>query len=372
MKFIISSDYFLKKLTAIEGAIGGNASSPILSNFLLELNNSQLKVTASDTENTMVAHLEVQGEGIAKIAVSATLLLQTIRTFPSQPLTFFLENESNLQIIASQGEYDMPYFDGEEYPPEITIEEAITTVIDPGVFSRGISKTIFATGNPEFSMLMSGVFMEYNEEKFSCSATDSHKLVRYTRKDVTSSGKEIAFVIPKKTLSLLKGILQTDSEQEMTIEYNKKNARFIIDDINLTCKLIVGDYPNFDNVIPKENPNILTVDRKLFLNAVKRISIFSNETNHSMRLSITGQQMSMVAEDFDYSKKGSETMPCDYQGEDMEIGFNAKFLAEMLSNLETEHVSIEMSLSNRPGVLLPISENDNESIVMLVMPIVLS
>jgi len=369
MKFIISSEYFLKKLQVIEGAVPTGNTKPILSNFLLQLHNNELKITAASEDNTIIAVLEVEGEGTATVAVPASLLLKTIKTFPSQPLTFLLENKTNLQITASQGKYDMPCFDGDEYPPEPAVEDAITTTINPLVFNKAINSTFFATATPELSQLMSGVYMEYNTDRFRCSATDSHKLVRYERTDVTSS-QNISFVIPKKTINLLKGILYKD-EEELTIVYNQKNAKFIFNGITLISRLIVGEYPNFDNVIPTQNPNVLTVDRKLFLNSVKRIAIFSNETNHSMKLAITGQQLLISAEDFDYSKSGSESMPCSYEGDDMEIGFNSRFLSEMLSNLESDHVSIEMSLPNRPGILFPIDSNEHESIVMLVMPIVL-
>ena len=218
---------------------------------------------------------------------------------------------------------------------------------------------------------MSGVFFQFNSKELTFVATDAHKLVKYTRTDVTAD-KSAEFIMPKKPLNLLKGIL-SGSENNVTIEYNDTNAKFIFDKTVLVCRLIDGKYPNYEAVIPKENPNKLTVDRASFLNSVRRVSIFSSKTTHQIRLKMAGTELNISAEDLDYSNKADERLSCDYQGDDMQIGFNSRFLSEMLNNLNANDVLIEMSLPNRAGILTPIDGTDEgELVTMLVMPVMLN
>jgi DNA polymerase-3 subunit beta len=214
-------------------------------------------------------------------------------------------------------------------------------------------------------------FFQFSTESLTFVATDAHKLVKYQRTDIAAS-ENAEFIMPKKPLNLLKGILAAN-DTEVTMEYNDSNARFTFDNIDLVCRLIDGKYPNYEAVIPKENPNQLTIARNQFLNSVKRVSIFSNKTTHQIRLKIAGAELNISAEDIDYSNKAEERLTCDYQGDDLQIGFNSRFLTEMLNNLTSDDISLEMSLPNRAGILTPIDGLDEgEQITMLVMPVMLN
>lgn len=371
MKFIVSSSQLLKQLQVLGGVINNNNTLPILDNFLFELDTNQLKITASDLETTMSSTIEVESDSKGAIAVSARLLLDTLKTFPDQPLTFKTEENSTIEISSSQGKYDMAYFSGDEFPKAVALASPSKTVLNGGILATAISKTIFAAGNDDLRPVMSGVFFQFSPESLTFVATDAHKLVKYTRTDVTA--EEVAeFIMPKKPLNLLKGILGS-SDSDVTIEYNNSNAKFVFDNVVLECRLIDGKYPNYEAVIPKENPNKLTVDRGAFLNSTRRVSIFSSKTTHQIRLKMAGTELNISAEDIDYSNKADERLNCEYQGDDMQIGFNSRFLTEMLSNLESTEVVIEMSLPNRAGILTPVDGTDEgEQITMLVMPVMLN
>lgn len=371
MKFIVSSSLLLKQLQVLNGVINSNNTLPILDNFLFELNNNQLTVTASDLETTMSAVLEIESESTGSIAVPARLLLETLKTFADQPLTFTVEDNNTIEISSSSGKYALAYANGAEFPQAATLAEASKTIVPAEVLSTAISKTIFATGNDDLRPVMSGVFFQFSTEGLIFVATDAHKLVKYSRTDVKAD-QTAEFIMPKKPLNILKNILSV-SEAEVSIEYNDSNAVFSFDNYILTCRLIDGKYPNYEAVIPKENPNKLLISRTLFLNSVKRVSIFSSKTTHQIRLKMAGTELNISAEDIDYSNKANERLTCDYQGDDLEIGFNSRFLSEMLNNLASDEISLEMSLPNRAGVLTPVDGlTDGESVTMLVMPVMLN
>lgn len=371
MKFIVSSTYLLKQLQVLGGVINSSNTLPILDNFLFELDGSKLTVSASDLETTMVSLLDVESNSNGSIALPARLLLETLKTFPEQPLTFKVEVNNTVEISSNHGKYALAYANGEEFPKAVALEDPSKTIVLGDILSTAISKTIFAAGNDDLRPVMSGVFFQFSTEGLTFVATDAHKLVKYTREDVKAS-QLAEFIMPKKPLNLLKGIL-AGSEEEVTIEYNDSNAKFTFDNSQLICRLIDGKYPNYEAVIPKENPNKLMIDRTQFLNSVRRVSIFSNKTTHQIRLKIAGAELNISAEDIDYSNKAEERLTCDYQGDDMQIGFNSRFLTEMLNNLNAEEVKLEMSLPNRAGILTPADGLDEgESITMLVMPVMLN
>jgi DNA polymerase-3 subunit beta len=371
MKFIVSSSLLLKQLQVLGGVINSNNTLPILDNFLFELSENQLKVSASDLETTMSSVVDVESDSSGSIAVSARLLLDTLKTFPDQPLTFKTEGDNIIEISSDQGKYDMAYFSGDEFPKAVSLPSSSTTIVPAHILGTAISKTIFATGNDDLRPVMSGVFFQFSSQSLTFIATDAHKLVKYSRTDVTAD-QTAEFIMPKKPLNLLKGILG-GSDSDVTIEYNDVNAKFTFDTIILVCRLIDGKYPNYEAVIPKENPNKLTVDRASFLNSVRRVSIFSSKTTHQIRLKMAGTELNISAEDLDYSNKADERLSCDYQGDDLQIGFNSRFLSEMLNNLSSNDVLIEMSLPNRAGILTPIDGTDEgEQVTMLVMPVMLN
>ncbi|MDG5491352.1 DNA polymerase III subunit beta [Psychroserpens sp. SPM9] len=371
MKFIVSSTYLLKQLQVLGGVINSSNTLPILDNFLFELKDSKLTVSASDLETTMSSTLDVESDNDGSIALPARLLLDTLKTFPEQPLTFVVEENNTVEISSNHGKYALAYADGAEFPSAVELDNPSTTTIAGDILATAISKTIFAAGNDDLRPVMSGVFFQFSTQGLTFVATDAHKLVKYTREDVKAD-QVAEFIMPKKPLNLLKGILAANDDA-VTIEYNDSNAKFTFENSVLICRLIDGKYPNYEAVIPKENPNKLNIDRTQFLNSVRRVSIFSNKTTHQIRLKIAGAELNISAEDIDYSNKAEERLTCDYQGDDMQIGFNSRFLTEMLNNLNADQVQLEMSLPNRAGILTPIDGLDEgEHVTMLVMPVMLN
>ncbi|UAB80892.1 DNA polymerase III subunit beta [Marixanthomonas sp. SCSIO 43207] len=371
MKFIVSSSYLLKQLQVLGGIINTNNTLPILDNFLFNLDGSSLTVSASDLETTISSKLEVESNEKGSVCIPARLLLDTLKTFPEQPLAFTVEDNNTVEISSNHGKYALAYADGEEFPTAVELSDPSATVIQGDILATAINKTFFATGNDDLRPVMSGVFFQFSSEALTFVATDAHKLVKYTREDVTAT-ETAEFIMPKKPLNLLKSIL-AGSEDDVTIEYNESNAKFTFENTEMVCRLIDGKYPNYEAVIPKENPNKLSIDRTQFLNSVRRVSIFSNKTTHQIRLKIAGSELNISAEDVDYSNKAEERLTCDYQGDDMQIGFNSRFLTEMLNNLTSDDVSLEMSLPNRAGILTPVDGLDEgEQVTMLVMPVMLN
>ena len=371
MKFIVSSSYLLKQLQVLGGIINNNNTLPILDNFLFNLDGNSLSVSASDLETTVVANLDVESNESGSVCIPARLLLDTLKTFPEQPLTFTIEDNNTVEISSNHGKYALAYAAGEEFPTAVELKDPSATTIQGDILATAISKTIFASGNDDLRPVMSGVFFQFSTEGLTFVATDAHKLVKYTREDVSAS-QAAEFIMPKKPLNLLKSIL-AGSEEEVTIEYNESNAKFSFENTTLICRLIDGKYPNYEAVIPKENPNRLSIDRNQFLNSVRRVSIFSNKTTHQIRLKIAGAELNISAEDIDYSNKAEERLTCDYQGDDMQIGFNSRFLTEMLDSLASDDVSLAMGLPNRAGILTPVDGLDEgEQVTMLVMPVMLN
>jgi len=371
MKFIVSSTYLLKQLQVLGGVINSSNTLPILDNFLFELNKSSLTVSASDLETTMSSTIDVESDSEGSVAIPARLLLDTLKTFPEQPLTFIVEDNNTVEISSNHGKYALAYASGDEFQKAADLDDPSTTLINGDILANAISKTIFAAGNDDLRPVMSGVFFQFSTEGLTFVATDAHKLVKYSRADVRAN-QTAEFIMPKKPLTLLKGILAA-SDSDVTVDYNDSNAKFTFDNTILVCRLIDGKYPNYEAVIPKENPNKLVIDRNQFLNSVRRVSIFSNKTTHQIRLKVAGAELNISAEDIDYSNKAEERLTCDYQGDDMQIGFNSRFLTEMISNLTADEVQLEMSLPNRAGILTPTDGLDEgEHITMLVMPVMLN
>lgn len=371
MKFIVSSSYLLKQLQVLGSVINSNNTLSILDNFLFELNQNKLTVSASDLETTMSATLDIESTAEGSVAIPAKLLLETLKTFPEQPLTFSVSENATIEISSNSGKYALAYQPGEEFPKSASLEDPSVTKIPAEILATAISKTIFAAGNDDLRPAMSGVYFQFAPTGLIFVATDAHKLVKYSRTDVTAN-QNADFIMPRKPLTILKSILAA-SDAEVSIEYNDSNAVFSFDNYILTCRLIDGKYPNYEAVIPKENPNKLQIDRAQFLSSVRRVAIFSNKTTHQIRLKIAGTELNISAEDLDYSNKAEERLTCDYQGDDIQIGFNSRFLTEMLNNLQSDSILLEMSLPNRAGILTPVDGLDEgENVTMLVMPVMLN
>ena len=372
MKFIVSSSLLYKEIQVLGGIINSSNTLPILDNFLFEINNNKLVLSSSDLESTMTSQIEIESTSTDKIAISAKLLTDILKTFSEQPLTFIKTDNNTIEISASNGKYSLAYLNGDEFPKQVEILDAHETIINGSNLGNAINSTIFASGTDDLRPVMSGVFFQFNSESLKFVATDAHKLVKFETTEYTAS--EVSeFIMPKKPLQILKGILQT-VDSDLTIQHNDSNAKFIFDKSSITCRLIDGKFPNYEAVIPKDNPNVLTIDRQLFLNSARRVSIFSNKTTNQVRLKLAGSLLNISAEDFDFSNKADENLECQYSGDDIQIGFNSKFLIEMLNNLDSDMITLSMSHPNRAGIIRPLIESgeSKESITMLVMPVMLN
>ena len=373
MKFIVSSLKLLKSLQALSGVIGSKNTLPILDDFLFQLGEKDLKITTSDLDVTMSVTLQPDMvEGTGEVTIPARLLLEIMKNFPDVPITISVDSNLAVELIAGEGRYKLAGHKSDEFPQLPVMTETSTWEIPADVLAKGFEKTVFATGMDEIRPIMSGVLMEMTEYYLTFVATDAHKLVRYRRMDVKS---EVAasFIMPKKPINQLKNILATLADEPVRIEFNKTNASFVFGDYVLVCRLIEGRYPNYEAVIPKNNPNQLTIDRQTFLAAIRRVAVFSSKATHQVRFRITGQEIMLTAEDIDFYNEAKERLMCSYTGDDMEIGFNSRFFQEMLGNFDSEEVKLEMSAPNRAGILTPVgNENESEDLLMLLMPVMVN
>ncbi|MCT4621974.1 MAG: DNA polymerase III subunit beta [Schleiferiaceae bacterium] len=372
MKFIVSSGQLLKELQKLIGVINPSNTLPILDNFLFDLAGEQLKITASDLETTMTTELNVNSSEDAKICIPAKILVDSIKSFPEQPLTFTVNKDNNqIEIASDFGKYALAMIDASDFPQLPEMEDIATTVIPGHILADSINNTLFASGNDELRPVMSGVFFQFSSSDLTFVATDAHKLVRYKRTDL-SSDASAEFIMHKKPLNLLKSTLGSITD-DIKVHFNETNAKFEYDNITLSCRLIDGKYPNYEAVIPQDNPNVMTIDRQTFLSSVKRVSIFSNKTTHQIRLKVTGNELHISTEDIDFSNEANERLSCEYEGADMEIGFNSRFIIEMLNHLNSEMIKLELSAPNRAGIISPVDGVDEgERMLMLIMPVMLN
>jgi len=373
MKFIVSSSLLSKNLTALSGVLNTSNTLPILDDFLFELQKDALMITASDLETTMTVTIPLdKAEDPGAVTIPAKILIDTLKTFSDIPVQFTINKETlGVEISAGEGKYKLSGHKSDEFPTPPELEETVAISMDSDLLVSAINKTLFAAGNDELRPVMSGVFFELTPDDITCVATDAHKLVRYRRTDFSAT-ESASFIMPRKPLNQLKNILSA-SEGAVSIDYNQTNTVFTFDNVKMICRLIDGKYPNYEAVIPTENPHKLTIDRASLLTSIRRVAIFANQSTHQVRFKLSGKELILSAEDIDYSNEAKERLTCSYDGEDMEIGFNSRFLQEMLSNIETEEIIIEMSAPNRAGIMHPTSsDNDAEDILMLVMPVMLN
>jgi DNA polymerase-3 subunit beta len=371
MRFIVSTSTLLKHLQAVSGALSSSAVLPILENFLFEIKDGNLVISATDLQTSMTTALAVDSKEDGKIAVPSKILLDTLKTLAEQPISFSVdENTYAIEISAGDGKYKLSGENGDDFPRIPSVDQASSVNLPASVLAEAINKTIFAVSTDELRPAMTGVYCQLSTQDLTFVATDAHKLVRYKRTD-NSASTSSSFILPRKALMLLKTALPTD-DVNVSVEYNATSAFFKFANINLVCRLIDERYPDYEAVIPQNNPNKLTLERSLFLNCLKRVVIFANKTTHQVRLKIAGSELNISSEDIDFANEAHERIGCQYEGEDMEIGFNAKFLIEMLSNLSGDEITIEMSTPNRAGLLSPTIKDENEDILMLVMPVMLN
>jgi DNA polymerase-3 subunit beta len=371
MRFIVSTSTLLKQLQAVNGASSSSTVLPILENFLFEIKDGVLTVSATDLQTSMTTSLAVESKENGKVAIPSKILLETLKTLPDQPISFSVDDKTfAIEINAGDGKYKLSGENGEDFPKIPVVENPSSVAMPASVLSEAINKTLFAVSSDELRPAMTGVYCQLSPQHITFVATDAHKLVRYRRLD-TKSEAPASFILPKKALTLLKASLPSD-DLSVAVEYNSTSAFFRFGNINLICRLIDERYPDYEAVIPTNNPNKLVLDRALFLNCLRRVVIFANKTTHQVRLKISGSELNISSEDVDFSNEAHERLTCQYEGEDMEIGFNAKFLIEMLNNLSGEEVLLEMSSPNRAGLLMPQTHDDAEDVLMLVMPVMLN
>ncbi len=371
MKFIVNSAYLLKQLSNINGVITTNPVVPILENFLFELDKGSLTVTASDLQTSMITELQVESKEKGNIAVPARILLETLKNLPEQPVTFSIDQSTySVEIISDNGRYKLSGENATDFPKVPSVSNDFSAEISSDVLARAVNNTIFATSNDELRPAMTGVYVNLGEKNATFVATDGHRLVRYRRTDIKSDNGS-AIIIPRKALNLLKATLPGDNIP-VSIDFNLSNAFFKFGNIRMICRLIDERFPDYENVIPTQNPIKMTIGRSEILSALKRISIYANKTTHQVRLKITGSELQISAEDLDFSNEANERLSCEHEGEDIEIGFNAKFLIEMLTNLDANQIKLNMSAPNKAGVIFPSEQDKSEDILMLVMPVMLN
>ena len=380
MRFIINSQLFLKHLNALSGVISNNNTVPIISCFHMHLEDNILTIKTTDLETTMVSKIELENarvDGIDTIAVPAKLLLDMLKSMDDVPLNFAVDASTySIEISSGEGKYSLAGQNADTYPSMPEMNDTVQTTMPASVLVNAITKTAFAASNDEMRQQMSGIYCELTPENVTFVATDAHKLVRYRRTDIHAD-EGANFILPRKPIMLTKNILSSNKEEfDVTINYNTANVFFTFDNFQIICRLVDGKYPNYEAAIPKENPNKLTLDRAAFVNTLKRVSLFANQATHQVRLTINERDIKISSEDLEFSNKAHETIPCSYEGTPMEIGFNAKFLIEMVSNLDTEQILMELSQPSRAGIIFPIYENEDdakgESVLMLVMPVMLA
>lgn len=371
MKFIVSTSSLLKNLQTLSGVISTTSVLPILEDFLFEISKGKLKVSATDLETSMTAVMDVESKEDGRIAVPARLLLDTLKTLPDQPLSFDIDEKTfAVEITTENGKYRLAGENGDDFPRIPVPEDVKSLEVPCASLGSAIIHTLFAVSNDELRQAMTGVYVEIGTENLTFVATDAHKLVRYRRLD--AKGKDDAtFIMPKKALNLLKNSLPAEGMAK--VSFNASNAFYKFGNVELICRLIDARYPDYNAVIPQENPSRLTVGRVDFMNALRRSTIFANKTTHQVLLKITGSELVISAQDLDFSNESSERLPCAFEGEDMEIAFNARFLTEMLGVLGSDEVIMALSTPTRAGLLLPSGGTDeHEDILMLVMPVMMN
>lgn len=373
MKFIVSSSLLLKNLVSIGGILNARNTMPILDDFLFELQGDTLKMTASDLETTMISEMKVDmSEGDGMFAVPAKMLMDVLRTFSDVPMTFTIDlaNQS-VALSAGEGHYHISGHNGEEFPHLPEFSDAETIKLTSETLTNAISKTLFATSNEELRPSITGVLFDITPNEVVFVATDAHKLVKYSKSG--SFGETVTnFVVPKKPLNQLKNILQNE-DCEVTVEYNKTNVTFTFGTYKMFSRLINSPFPNYNMIIPKDNPNCMIIDKGQLLNTMRRIGYFVSQSTNQIRMKIGGNVLVISGEDMDLSNKAEEKISCEYTGNDIVIGFNAKFFQEMLTHVDTANVRIELSQPNRAAVILPIEESEtDEKLFMLISPVMLN
>ena len=373
MKLIISSSELLKGVMSVAKAIPAKSPLPILENFLFDLKGTTLEITASDSELTLKTQIEVEStaeEG--RIAVPAKHMMDLLKELPDQPLTISTSSDSSFVCSWASGESTLPYFPAEDYP-EITgtDDSAVTLQFPAQSLVDGISSTIYATADDEIRPAMNGIFFDIDHSSTTLVASDSHKLICYTTTDVNASEKA-SFILHKKPAAILKAIIGMDAET-VDISFDSKNAVFKFGNTMVICRLVVGKYPKYRDVIPQNNSNILRINRTQLLNTVRRVSVCSNKASNHIKFDLKSGSLMISAQDLGFSIAAHETMQCQYDGEDLTIGFKSPFIIEILSNMTCGELVMKFLDSRRAALVVPAEdEEESEKICGIIMPIMIS
>ncbi|KAA6351131.1 DNA polymerase III subunit beta [termite gut metagenome] len=373
MNFNISSTLLFGRLQALSRVISSKNSLPILDCFLFRIEDSVLSITAADNETMMVTTVSVNSSTAnGAFAVAAKTILDALRELPEQPLDFIVDLETYAITVKYQnGVYSLMGQNADEYPQSVAVgDDAVRLNINGQVLMGSINRTLFATADDELRPVMNGVYFDITSEDITIVASDGHKLVRYKILGARGSG-QAAFILPKKPASLLKSLLPKEIG-EVGIEFDQRNAVFTFENYCMVCRLIEGRYPNYNSVIPQNNPYKVTIDRQQLLGALRRVSIFSSQGSSLIKLRLQENLITVLAQDIDFSTSAEEVLTCQYMGDEMNIGFKSSFLIEILGNISTGEVIIELTDPSRAGIVLPIEQEDNENLLMLLMPMMLN
>jgi DNA polymerase-3 subunit beta len=375
MKFVVSSTDLLNHLQAVSRVISTKNTLPILDNFLFKLDEDELEITASDLETTLITKMSLDNtSGSGEIAVPARIITDTLKEFPEQPLTFEINEETLAVVISSEnGKFTVVGQNASDFPqsPKIKEEQKSSLQVAADIVFNGINKSIFASAEDELRPVMNGIYIEIENDSITFVASDAHKLVRYKRSDVQTEVSS-AFILPKKPASLLKNILGRE-KNDIAISFDNKNAYFELTNYRLVCRLVEGNYPSYNSVIPADNPNKMIIDRVELYNSLRRVSVFSNQASNLIKLQLSGNQLTVSAQDIDFSISAYERLNCQYDGDEMEIGFKSSFFIEILSSLSSSDVVLELSDPSRAGLILPVDkEIEGEDILMLLMPMMIN
>ncbi len=373
MKFVVSSATLLSHLQAISRVLNSKNTLPILDCFLLELDGNVLTITAADNETRLETKVEVNSsEGAVSLAINSKNLLDPLRELPDQPLTFDVNDETlEVYIYYHNGKYNFVGLKSDEYPkPKELKDSAIGLNIPAETLFHGINRTVFATADDELRPVMNGIYFDITTDDLTFVASDGHKLVRVTHKDVNGDGRS-SFILPKKPANLLKSLLPKESGT-VEIKFDENNAYITMSNFVMICRFVEGRYPNYNSVIPQNNPNNVTLDRLALLNALKRVSVFSNPASSLVKLQMAEDKIVVSAQDIDFLTSAEEIIPCQYNGNVMNIGFKAVFLIDILNNIPATDVKIELSDPSRAGIILPAENEENEDMLTLLMPMMLN
>ena len=373
MRFTVSSTALSSKLNALSRVINSKNSLPILADFVFDINNGMLQLTASDSENVMTTQLELTDvDGYGRFAVGNHDLLEAVKGFSEQPLTFDIDQQANIAKISYQnGLFSLPVESADEFPMAQKVSEsAIEIVIPNSLLAENINRTLFATAQDELRPVMNGIYFDLTPDHLAVVASDGHKLVR-NKVFTIKSDQPAAFILPKKPANLLKNLLGKDGG-DVTIRFDERNAEINYGDGTLQCRLIEGRFPNYNSVIPQNNPNEMHVDRLGLLAALRRVQPFANGSSNLIRFHVEGSTLQLDAEDYDFSKTATERMSCDYNGNPMSIGFKGSSFIEVLSNFDCPEVIIQLADPSRAGLVLPSEQPENQDVLMLLMPMLIN